>query len=319
MCHRWKKAAENEISVEKIREVFSSRLFSRVEYVNIHGGEPTLRRDLAKIFEIIQKGCPKLRHFWLSTNGLNPRRIQARVQEILDIVDFKRIKSMPISVSIDGSKSTHEKIRGVRGGFDQAVETIQILKDMTQAYPIEINISTVIQPLNLGEIDAIQALATSLGVSIYFMPLMLDTFFNLDPEPNLLFANTDLEVLRRVVEKRCLKDDTLISLYWQDFLGQMAGEKRSIPCAFDRYVISLYPTGEILPCSRRDWILYGNVYEQSVDDIWFSSEARKIRQRMIRQVCPSCNNMCQVEFSLAEEFFTYARYYFRKHIFSLSK
>ena len=60
----------------------------------------------------------------------------------------------------------------------------------------------------------------------------------------------------------------------------MKGATRKSPCAFDRYVFSLYPTGEDLPCSREDWILFGNVYEQSPDSIWYSRESKKTRKRM---------------------------------------
>jgi len=314
MCNRWKKEIKKEISIDKIREVFSNNLFSNVKQVNIHGGEPTLRKDLAQIFKIIQDSCPKLNQMWLSTNGLNPNRIKKRVKEIFDAIDFKKIKFFPISVSIDGSKKTHEKIRGVNGGFDQAVETIHLLKQFKDSYPIEVSISTVLQPLNLYQIHEIEKVAENLSVPIYFIPLMLDSFFNIDKNSDIIFSRDDLYVLREIIDTKFIKKTSLTSLYWNDFLQQMDGTRRKIPCAFDRYVISLYPTGEILPCARKGWIIYGNVYDNNVDRIWFSSEAKRVRKRMKKEVCPTCNNMCQIEFTLEEEFFTYATYYFKKKI-----
>jgi len=317
MCHRWKKTPESEITTDKIGEVFSSNLFSRVEEVNIHGGEPTLRTDLPEIFRTIQTSCPRLKRMWLSTNGLNPKRIERRVSDILRVVDLDKLNIMAITVSVDGDRETHERIRGVKGGFDQAIETVQLLKKLQKSYPIDINIATVIQPLNLRKIKKLEQLATSLSVPIYFAPLMFDEFFNIETVNELKFFKKDMELYRKVISKNCLKDFSTTSLYWHDFLKQMNGSNRSLPCAFDRYVISLYPTGEILPCSRKDWIVYGNVYEDSVNSIWFGSHAKQIRERMKREVCPTCSNMCQVEYSLQEEFFTYTKHYLKHRLSSL--
>lgn len=317
MCNRWKKTPEIEITIDKIREVFSSDLFSRVEEVNIHGGEPTLRTDLPEIFRSIQSSCLRLRRMWLSTNGLNPKRIERRIRDILRVVDLDKLNIMAISVSIDGDRETHERIRGVRGGFDQAVETVQVLKKLQEIYPIDINIATVIQPLNLRKIEELEQLAASLSVPIYFAPLMFDEFFNIETINELKFSSEDMELYREVIREKCLKDYSTTSLYWYHLLKQMDGCKRSIPCAFDRYVISLYPTGEILPCSRRDWIVYGNVYDQNVDKIWFGTHAKEIRERMKREVCPTCSNMCQVEYSLQAEFFTYTKHYLKHRLSSL--
>ena len=67
MCNRWQKESTPEITIEQIREVFSSSLFSRIEDVNLHGGEPTLRKDLAEICQTIQSACPRLKKIWIST------------------------------------------------------------------------------------------------------------------------------------------------------------------------------------------------------------------------------------------------------------
>jgi MoaA/NifB/PqqE/SkfB family radical SAM enzyme len=97
----------------------------------------------------------------------------------------------------------------------------------------------------------------------------------------------------------------------------MDGGNRAIPCAYDRYVLSLYPTGEVLPCSRESWIHFGNIHEKSVDEIWFGEDAKKIRKRMKKEVCPRCNFYCGVEFALRKEFFTYCTYYVKSRLSSL--
>ena len=314
MCSRWQKDVEREISVEKIREVFASGLFSKVEDVNLHGGEPTLRQDLAEICSIIQDSCPRMKRLWISTNGFGTKRVEKRIQEILGVLDFSRIGALEINVSVDGIDETHDTIRGIKGGFKQCIETIRALKRLAKDNPIRMSIGTVIQPLNLHQIDDIEQLARELDVAVFFQPLMFDKFFNLSGNSNLKFSNDDIREFRRIIEEKLAPGMATTNFYWCDFLSIMGGLKRKSPCAFDRYVFSLYPTGEVLPCSREDWILFGNVYEQTVDEIWFGRRAKEIRKRMREKVCPGCSFYCGVEFSLQKEFFTYLKFYLKRYL-----
>ncbi len=316
MCNRWRVEDKNEIDTGKIREVFSNPLFSEVEEVNLHGGEPTLREDLAEICSIIQDSCPSLKHIWISTNGLNSRRVERRVMEVLNVVDFDRIQTLAVNVSVDGIDEVHDRIRGVKGGFRKTVETVRILKQLQMRYPIEIIMGTVMQPLNLHQIDEMEDLAEDLGVPIIFQPLAFDDFFNIDDADasQLNFKSGDLERYRELIEEKFLNGSSATDFYWHGFLGMMNGRKRSTPCAFDRYVFSLYPTGEVLPCSARDWILFGNVYDKPVDEIWFSRKANAIRKKMKKEICPNCPSYCLAEFSIKREFFAYLKFRLKKVI-----
>lgn len=312
MCFRWKKKITEEIGLDKIREVFSSSLFSKVEDVNLHGGEPTLREDLAGICRIIQDSCPKMKRLWISTNGFGPRRIEKRVQEILGVLDLEKLDALEINVSLDGIGETHNKIRGVKDGFKQCLETIQRLKNLGSDSCLKVSIGTVIQPLNIDEIDEIENLAKELGVSALFQPLMFDEFFNIEDRQNLVFNERKREKLKTLIERKLAKGFMTTNFYWSDFLSMMNGARRKSPCAFDRYVLSLYPTGEILPCSQRDWIMFGNVYDHAVDQIWFGQKAAEVRKRMKKEVCPTCPSYCGVEFSLQKEFFKYFGFYLKR-------
>ena len=201
MCHRWQKEKETEISTEKIREVFTNGLFSKVEEVCLHGGEPTLRKDLSDICKIIQDACPKIKRLWISTNGFGPKRIEQRTHEILNVLNLKKIDALEINVSIDGLEETHDKIRGIKGGFRQSIETIQILKRLSNDYPLTVSIGTVIQPLNLYQIDEIEKLAKNMEVAIGFQPLMFDKFFNISGNTKLKFSEKDREEFKKLITK----------------------------------------------------------------------------------------------------------------------
>ena len=320
MCNVWQAPDTiEEIDLKKIEEVFSNHLFKKVEEMVLHGGEPTLRKDIKDIYRIVVQSCPMLNNITSSTNGLRPGLVDKRIKEILSVVNPENV-SLTFTVSIDGLKDSHEKIRGIKGGFDRAIETLKVLKRYQAEYPIEVSIITVIQPQNIQDLEKMENLARKYDVEIIFQPLMIDTFYhNSLSDPRLRFSENQYQEYREFITNKFTQARNTKSLYWKNFIEMMVGGKRAVPCAWDRYVLSLYPTGEVLPCSRENWIHFGNVYEKPVDEIWFSQESKKIRKKVRKEVCPTCNFYCSAEYSLKKEFFTYFGYYVKTTLYSLLK
>ena len=269
-------------------------------------------KQFDEISRIIQDACPSLKQLWLSTNGLGSHRVEKRILEIFDILDLKKLEALHVNISIDGIGEVHDKIRGIKGAFKQSIKTIETLQRITKQYPLKISMGTVIQPLNLHQIDEIEKFADNVGIPINFAPLMFDFYFNNFSNPNLMFNKKDLEEFKEIIDRKLSNGCSTINFYWHDYRCMLDGAKRKSPCAFARYVLSLYPTGDILPCSREDWIVFGNVNDEPVDKIWFGDKAKEIRRKMRKEVCPRCPSYCGVEFSLQKEFFTYAKYYLKK-------
>ncbi|PIS37414.1 MAG: hypothetical protein COT35_06145 [Nitrospirae bacterium CG08_land_8_20_14_0_20_52_24] len=320
MCNIWKTpGSAEEMDLRKIEEVFSNPLFKNVEEMVLHGGEPTLRQDIKDIYGIVIRCCPKLKKITSSTNGLKPDLVRKRVQEILSVVNPDAVR-LTFTVSIDGLKESHEKIRGIPGGFDRAMETLDVLKGFQNGYPIDVQIITVIQPQNLSDLEKMEKLAKDYDVGIIFQPLMIDTFYhNSSVDSRLQFSKDQIRAYRKFVEKNLVRNTNTRSLFWKNYLEMMNGGMRSVPCAYDRYVLSLYPTGEVLPCAKEDWVLFGNVHERAVDEIWFGKESKKIRKRMRKEACPTCSFYCGAEYSLSKEFFTYFNYRVKQAVRSFLK
>jgi len=156
--------------------------------VVLHGGEPTLRKDIKEIYKIVIQSCPKVNSITLSTNGLDPRLVDKRIEEILSSINPNAIQ-LTFTVSIDGLREAHEKIRGVKGSFDRTIETVKVLKKHQKSYPIEVAVITVIQPQNLKDLEKMKILAEEYNVDIIFQPLMIDAFYgNLSSDPRLQFS-----------------------------------------------------------------------------------------------------------------------------------
>lgn len=313
MCTLWDKRYGEDLSLEKIREVLHNPLFDKVEQFNIHGGEPTIRKDLPEIFRVINEGPSPWKRLWLSTNGLAPRIIEERIHGILEVIPSARHKDLWFNVSIDGAGELHEEIRGVRGAFPRAVETVEFLKALQKDHHFTVSISTVIQPKNVHNLEAMARLAKELDTEITFQPIMFDPFFGKDVDTDALnFSREQLEIVKNFVRENMIRETSATSMYWEHFLEMADGAPRKIPCAFDRYMLSLYPTGEILPCSREPWTVFGNVHEEPVDQIWYGERAQRIRERIWKELCPQCMFFCSVEFGIKKEFFSYSRYAAKK-------
>jgi MoaA/NifB/PqqE/SkfB family radical SAM enzyme len=317
MCNIWQTPkTTKEISLQKIEEVFSNRLFSKVEEAVLHGGEPTLRKDIKDIYRIILKCWPKLRNITSSTNGLNPELVQKRFGEILSVVNTDDV-NVTFTVSIDGMKEVHEAIRGIQGGYDLALKTLDVLKKFQNTHRINVKILMVVQPQNIHDLDDMEKLAKYHDVEIIFQPMMIDSFYSNSPaDSRLQFSEEQFERYRDFIQKKFLSIPAPWSLYWKNFLEMMSGGKRTVPCAFDRYVLSFYPTGDVLPCAKEKWIHFGSVNDKPVDEIWFSEESKNIRKRMRKEVCPRCNFYCGAEYSIRKEFFSYVGYCIKSAISS---
>ena len=93
-------------------------------HLTITGGEPFLRKDLVEIISnIIDKsGVPRVS---IKSNGFYIKRIE----EYIPIL----IKKYPnteftLSISLDGPKNIHDKVRNFKGAYDKVLETISIME-----------------------------------------------------------------------------------------------------------------------------------------------------------------------------------------------
>lgn len=118
----------------------------------LSGGEPTLREELVDIIDLFcaQNGVSSLR---LPTNGL----LTGRLEEIVDQV-FARHPGVTfhVNVALDGYGATHDRIRGVPGNFDKALESIRALSPRRENYPgLRLFINSVICKENHDQMIAL--------------------------------------------------------------------------------------------------------------------------------------------------------------------
>lgn len=114
MCNTWQFPTRTQ---EEIRPEDLTSL-PPMNFTNLTGGEPFLRRDLEDIIEAVR---PKTKRIVISTNGFFTSRI---------INIAKKYPDLGVRISIEGLPRVNDELRGISHGFDKGLRTLLELKDM---------------------------------------------------------------------------------------------------------------------------------------------------------------------------------------------
>src|ERR1700742_3483641 len=96
MCYIWKNPTEPklEVTAETL-----AKLPGGFDNLNLSGGAPTLRRDLATLVDILY---PKARIMEISSNGLHPEKL---------VPIIKKYPNIKVRFSLEGDEATSNRIR----------------------------------------------------------------------------------------------------------------------------------------------------------------------------------------------------------------
>src|ERR1700737_1260304 len=114
MCYIWKNPTDprEEISLETL-----SKLPAGFDNLNVSGGEPTLRKDLGEIADVLY---PKARIMEISSNGLHPEKL---------VPIIKKYPNIKVRFSLEGNEATNNRIRGEDDGHATKVKGLRMLKE----------------------------------------------------------------------------------------------------------------------------------------------------------------------------------------------
>ena len=141
-----------ELTTDEAKALIDEWQAMGVFYVNIGGGEPTIRRDF---FELVDYAIGHNVGVKFSTNG---SRIDADVARRLAAMDY-----LDVQISIDGATAeVNDAVRG-EGSFDQAIAAMEHLA-AADFGPFKISI--VMTRQNVDQLDDFAALADRYGAQL---------------------------------------------------------------------------------------------------------------------------------------------------------
>ncbi len=139
----------NELTLEEIDRLAKS--MPPIRLLLISGGEPFLRRDLPEIIRVYFERCGFL-NASIPTNGYSPEGVARAVETICS---YSPDLSLGVSVSIDGFKEFHDRMRGVPGLYERCLDTLEELLKLQKRFPnLTVGVTTVFMKDNQLELEA---------------------------------------------------------------------------------------------------------------------------------------------------------------------
>ncbi len=271
MCNIWKFQTNPN---EEIDASYYEKLPAGLR-INITGGEPTLRRDIDKIFEILY---PKSSLLELSTNGYNTAKIVELANKYPNIL---------IRVSVEGLPKINDAKRGIKDGFDHALRTILELKKTKCK---NIGFSVVISPDNYDDLLYLYDLCVALDVELGNSAVHNSWYFH--KEDNQIESEKALEQHERFVKalltskRRHLKDrlkDYGRAYFNRSIHRRLRGDTDEYrpPCGALTDFFFIDPWGNVTPCngSSEEWKL-GNIKDDTLENILSSDKAREAMEKV---------------------------------------
>jgi len=128
-CSIWQIKPKNELTLDEIKEFAKQNNYFR--WVELTGGEPFLRSDIVEIAKAFTENCRGLYLMTMPTNSLCDYDMELRkIEEILKL----GMPNFVITVSLDGYRDLHDKIRGVPGNYDRAIRLFKGLQELGKRY-----------------------------------------------------------------------------------------------------------------------------------------------------------------------------------------
>jgi MoaA/NifB/PqqE/SkfB family radical SAM enzyme len=305
MCNIWKSSRDIpgirglELTGEEITNLLSDPLFADLVELDITGGEPHLRDDLADIVQAIIKlknnSIPGLRSLVVTSNGFLNQQVMANYRRILSSLSGKNIDLVSVS-SLDGMGEAHDNIRGTPGAFKMVSETIRGLLALKKEYPHFITgIKTTIIPQNVDDLDDILAFALSNDMFHIISPALFTAarFRNMDAKDRLALGPAALKKVRDFYDREELGTSYFYAMA-RHFLA--SGRKPWTCSAMYNYAFIDYD-GKVYPCEIIPEAI-GNVKEQKFPDIWNGKVARQWRGKIGKlECCQTCHEPGAIRYS----------------------
>lgn len=268
------RAGPDELDTQGSLELIRQLADMGVREVSMHGGEAFLRDDLyVLVKEIRDRGMAAT----MVTGG-----------RCLSLDVAKRMKDADItavSVSIDGPREVHDRLRGNVGSFDHAVAALAHLEEVG----ISVGANTQVNRENLYELHALYETLRQHPLYGWQVQLMVPMGRAAD-EPGLWLEPYDLlELMPTLDELRHRADDDQIPLWAGDNIGYfgpfedaLRGDRVpggcSSGCGGGVLAIGIEANGDIKGCSAMasEGFVAGNVRQHALRQLWDEAAELKL-------------------------------------------
>jgi MoaA/NifB/PqqE/SkfB family radical SAM enzyme len=303
-----------DMSFDQVEKV--SRTMPPITDLWLSGGEPTLRRDVSEIIDtfVANNGVDRI---IIPTNGL----IKTRVFEIVDrALGRNPAIDLYLNIALDGYGKTHDRIRGVPGNWEKALECIESLYPLKAKFKdrFRLNVNTVVCAENYTEIEKLAEFMwnhykldgqyfnivrgdTPVGEEIKqvpaeLLPAMYSYVSRLTKRyGDRMFAEDD-------ASKRFVKNVAYVGAITTHYRTQHANFQQStawpFPCTAGETTAVIDYNGEVRACELRESFASLQDYDYDFNALWNANE----RQVELNQIAGGkscwCTHVCFIHDSM---------------------
>ncbi len=278
----WRGRFEEEAGTDRIVEAYERARDAGFISTTFWGGEPLLRADMPEIARRV-RGLGLT--VGLITNGYY---LPEKARELSGALDY-------IIVSLDVPNPGHDRLRGVEGIFDRAVEGMRVLRSFDPTVKIFIN--SVVSRLSYPAVPGMADFARRLGLSVTFEST--NTGVTLDGTRNVqlrLPPDIEREAFDRIL---AMKMRGLPVNNSSTYLRMFATGRTRYACQNPKVALGVGPDGTITACLDRP-VSLGNFYSDSLVEILDSSILMDMQARA--ENCWLCVDSGTIETSLFWQF-----------------
>ncbi len=297
-CGKNAHIVEHEAATHDMKRLLEMiRTDADVPSVSFTGGEPTLRTDLEDLVTYARHDLNM--HVNLITNGTRIDSARAKA--------LARAGLNSAQVSLESpDEQIHDELTGSPGAFQRTLAALFYLRDAG----VRVHTNTTLTRRNrLSALDMPRFLK-SLGLSRFSMNLMIPS--GIDETDVAELAIPYAEVADTLIPLQENARKACVEFMWYSptpacLFNPVAYRLGNKGCAACDGLLSVSPTGDVLPCSS--WMEpVGNLLKQSFHDVWQSAQACRIRGKHAAPPhCRGCADfaMCQGACPLYWEWFGY--------------
>ncbi len=281
-CNVWRLQASQDADRRELNTEESCAVLGHLgklgcRAIELHGGEPTLRKDLPELVAC----CTKLgMGTMFATNGLS---MTEQLASALVEGGLKQIR-----FSLEGPSATHNLIRGREDAFDKQMQAIAAIQKADKANQVTKIINTTISSLNILGIEDVIDVARHVQIKYVLVFLASVVGPDVAKQTNEIFGEDvayrrsllDGELLihdpdrierkRAQLLKRAQEQDVRLNnstFFTMPVSAVMRGIKRHPgPCSRIYESCTVGPSGDVLPCEYLRF-KFGNVRDQPLKDI----------------------------------------------------